>query len=306
MTITQMHFFLELADLRNFTIAADRLYTTQPTLSRQIKSMEDELGVQLFVRSGNAIYLTPAGRELYKGLKKICGEYDDLCDKVLATVEGMTGELRIAVLFDQLLGERMTKAIHSYMGRYPDIRITIRRMNFRQIHSSLLSRDIDIGITFKHNESFDSRIGFFGETNEPPHMALPRAFPLTDKDHLTGEDVLAISQKLPYLRLSPRCFEQKAVVPGGSFWENAVGPANTLYKRRYLDDVETIPVYVSAGLGFALANSTNILAIDPNVRLLPFTDGVDIIKACCYFIGNDTPIIKAFMEIYAATPENGE
>ena len=61
MNFSQIKCFLAAADCLSFTKAAERLYLSQPVLSRQIASMEDELGIELFIREKKSIRLTPAG-----------------------------------------------------------------------------------------------------------------------------------------------------------------------------------------------------------------------------------------------------
>ena len=61
MTLQQLAYFVALADVGSFTAAADSLRVAQPTLSRQVKALEDELGSPLVQRSRHALVLTPAG-----------------------------------------------------------------------------------------------------------------------------------------------------------------------------------------------------------------------------------------------------
>ena len=67
MNFSQIKCFLAAAECLSFTRAADRLYLSQPVLSRQIASMEDELGIELFIREKKSIRLTPAGEVLAEG-----------------------------------------------------------------------------------------------------------------------------------------------------------------------------------------------------------------------------------------------
>ena len=64
MNLRALQYFVKLADLRHFSKAADACFVSQPTLSTQIKKLEDELGVQLVERSPKNIMLTPVGEEI--------------------------------------------------------------------------------------------------------------------------------------------------------------------------------------------------------------------------------------------------
>ena len=80
MELRVLQYFLEAARLGSITKAAERLYVTQPTMSRQIKDLERELGEKLFERTNYAIRLTPAGELLRDRAEEILS----LADKTLA------------------------------------------------------------------------------------------------------------------------------------------------------------------------------------------------------------------------------
>ena len=71
MTLKDMDYILELAQTQNFNRAAENLYTAQPTLSYHIKAVEEELGFQIFTRSGKGAALTPAGAQFCATLRNI-------------------------------------------------------------------------------------------------------------------------------------------------------------------------------------------------------------------------------------------
>ena len=75
MNMIQMKYFITAAKCLNFTKAADKLFITQPALSRQIASMEAELNMQLFIRNNRSVRLTPAAVVLLEGFEKIYNEH---------------------------------------------------------------------------------------------------------------------------------------------------------------------------------------------------------------------------------------
>ena len=76
MTLNQLRYFQAVARLQNFRAAAEELYISQPSLSRSIDSLEDELGVVLFEKSGRGIALTGSGRLLLEYANRIIEECD--------------------------------------------------------------------------------------------------------------------------------------------------------------------------------------------------------------------------------------
>lgn len=306
MNTTQVNYFLMLAELQNFTTAAEHLYTSQPTLSRQIKNLEDEIGVRLFTRRNNSVWLTPAGQEFYIGLRKIYHDYGTLREKVQATEKGLSGEIRIGVLSDQLVDDTTQLALEKFHNLYPNILITFRRMDYRQIHSELLKNTIDIGLTFKHNESFDSRMGFFGEQTENSYLAVSRRIEVPKRKVLKDNDIIKIANELPFFQLSTDCYERNAMIPRDIVWEKICSGSSDNMPRRYIGEVDALPIYISTGLAFTVINATCVLRIDPLVRFYKYAGSEKIIKTCCYCKEYDSPIIKNFKDIYDSVydPEN--
>lgn len=94
MTLSQIEFFLEVCKTMNFTKAAQNLYISQPTLSRQIQLLETELDVTLLKRSNREVILTEAGEVFREEFPKICDQFDVAIDKVKRASE-RKNELRI-------------------------------------------------------------------------------------------------------------------------------------------------------------------------------------------------------------------
>jgi len=82
MTITQLKYVLSVAEYKNFTVAAEYSFVTQPTLSMQIQKLEDELGVKIFNRSKKPIELTEVGGKIVEQAKVIVDESNRILDIV--------------------------------------------------------------------------------------------------------------------------------------------------------------------------------------------------------------------------------
>lgn len=89
MTILQIKYFMAILEYNNFSNAAEEMYISQSSLSKQIKSLENELGVSLFIRTGNKINLSPGGKLFYKYAKIINDSYEAM-KKEFATLEDNT------------------------------------------------------------------------------------------------------------------------------------------------------------------------------------------------------------------------
>jgi len=92
MTITQLQYVMAVAEYRNFTLAAEKSFVTQPTLSMQVQKLEDELDILIFDRSKKPIALTDAGKRVIEQARNIINEADRIKD-IVAQEKGLLVEI---------------------------------------------------------------------------------------------------------------------------------------------------------------------------------------------------------------------
>ena len=97
MDLRALHYFVVVAEERNVTRAAERLKMSQPPLSAQIKGLEAELGVQLFIRGNRQLTITEAGRLLYRRARQIL-ELSEQARQEVQSTEGLAGDLNISLV----------------------------------------------------------------------------------------------------------------------------------------------------------------------------------------------------------------
>jgi DNA-binding transcriptional LysR family regulator len=161
MNFSQIKCFLAAAEYLSFTRAADRLYLSQPVLSRQIAAMEDELGMELFTREKKAIKLTPAGEILAQGMKRLAKEYQSLVEKANAVHRGFAGSLNIGMVEGQLICPPYSVALNRFREKYPDVRVNLSSHTLAGLHNALLGGEIDVGFASLLNLTDEEDIDFF-------------------------------------------------------------------------------------------------------------------------------------------------
>ena len=146
MDIKDMRAFYAIVEEGNISHAAQRLDIAQPALSRQMKRLENSLGVQLFERGSRRIRLTDAGRVMYSRVEHILGMVDGTVREIKEIGSGVAGSIRLgtittsgAMLLPELISE--------FHSRYPHVTYQIWEAEGARILELLDNRVIEIGIT---------------------------------------------------------------------------------------------------------------------------------------------------------------
>ncbi len=146
MGIKDMRAFYAIVEEGNISHAAQRLDIAQPALSRQMKRLEQSLGVQLFERGSRRIRLTEAGRVLYTRVEHILGMVDGTVREITEIGSGVAGAIRLGTITTSgamLLPELITE----FHRRYPQVTFQIWEAEGARILELLDNRVIEIGIT---------------------------------------------------------------------------------------------------------------------------------------------------------------
>ena len=145
MDIQHIKYFLEVAKCKSFSKAAERLFVTQPILTRCIKNLEEELDLPLIIRSTKSFALTDAGEALFIYGSQLVEQYEDIYRHLQDLKDSKVGELRISspgVLLDLYFPKLVTE----YRKKYPGIKISISERGSRLIAQDVLEGKADIGL----------------------------------------------------------------------------------------------------------------------------------------------------------------
>lgn len=144
MPISHAHLrsFHAVATHGSFTKAADILHVTQPTLSGQVKELEERYGVKLFVRYGRRIELTDLGTSAFNITKQLF-QYEETVEQLFLSAKKLTtGELQVGADSPYII----TPLLAQFQRRYPDIHISIRYGNSEQVMQWLDSQRCDVAL----------------------------------------------------------------------------------------------------------------------------------------------------------------
>lgn len=148
--IDKLEMFIAVAKEGHFGRAASGLGITQPTLSNGIKTLEDHLGVQLIFRGSRFGGLTPEGQTALDWARKIVGDTRQLREEMRVKRDGLSGQLRIAVIPTALTVA--ARLCQRFNAKHPKVHFTILSRTSIEIMSMLDNLEIDAGISYLDNE----------------------------------------------------------------------------------------------------------------------------------------------------------
>lgn len=145
MTITQLQYVLAVAEYKNFTLAAEKCFVTQPTLSMQIQKVEEELNIQIFDRSKKPIQLTDIGHKIVNQAKNIVNEADRMQDIVEQQKGFIGGEFRLGII-PTIMPTLLPMFLNNFIKKYPKVKLVIEELNTDEIITRLNNGHLDAAI----------------------------------------------------------------------------------------------------------------------------------------------------------------
>lgn len=201
MELRQLRYFAKAAETLNFSDAAKALNIAQSSLSQQIKQLEDELDVLLFLRNNHSIRLTEAGKEMLPFALRTIHDAETCTDRIRDLQKLQTGTLNIGVTHS--FSPILTETVISFMGMFPHIKLNIIYKPMSELMEFLHKRDLDFVLAFKPNRpiaDIESHILFQNSLS----AVVSTAHPLAAKDKVTLSELEKYKLALPSKGLQAR------------------------------------------------------------------------------------------------------
>jgi DNA-binding transcriptional LysR family regulator len=245
------------AEELHFRKAADRLFISQPGLSRQIKQMEDELGFPLFERSNKKVYLTKSGRYLQNEVTLALKNLDDMISHAQLIYEGMEGQISLGYV-----GSAMQNVIPEIILRikedHPNIHYSLKEMENPEQIDALFMKEIDLA--FVRLDKVPKGLHIRPVFEDTFSVVLP-------KDHHVSQDNftdLSSLKEEPFILFdqsySPAYFEQVMQIFKHSGFHPLISH-NTVH-------ASTIFRLVENNLGISIVPSSLLLGYDMNIKAI--------------------------------------
>lgn len=157
MDIKQLKFLVALDETRHFGQAAARCHVTQPTLSMRLRSLEEELGLELVQRGQRFEGFTDAGQRVLAWARTLLAAHDGLHAEAAACRGHLVGTLRLGVV--PLAGYDPMRLVQAFAEQHPDLRFQLFALSSEQILERLARNQLDLGLSYLDRldrEHFDS------------------------------------------------------------------------------------------------------------------------------------------------------
>ncbi|MEJ6547455.1 MAG: LysR substrate-binding domain-containing protein [Flavobacteriaceae bacterium] len=145
MTITQLQYVLAVAEYKNFTLAAEKSFVTQPTLSMQVQKLEEELSVILFDRSKKPLTITAVGEKIVAQAKNIVYEASRIKDIVEREKDFIGGPFTLGII-PTIMPTLLPMFLKTFINKYPQVNLIIKEQNTDQLIDNLRDGVIDAAI----------------------------------------------------------------------------------------------------------------------------------------------------------------
>ncbi len=257
MNIKEIHAFISVYDNRSITKAAERLYMSQPTLTRIIKKIEEDTGTELFKRTTEGIIPTIAGDIYNEHARKMIELYRNLEHSISLVEKENNGKLTIGTTF--FLGAIALPAVLSEFSiKYPNIKFEIIEGNSFEIEAEIVKGIVDVGII--HLPVSNPNLEIIDIGKEKLLIALSKDNPLNNfsyvkEDGLSYFDINLLKDQ-PFILNAPSQRAQQEVV---RVCKNAGFTPLVQYQTRNL---QTIINLVSKGLGVSIIPSSYLNIFD--------------------------------------------
>lgn len=207
MTITQLYYVLAVAEHKNFTLAAEKCFVTQPTLSMQIQKLEEELDILIFDRSKKPIQLTEVGQKIVTQAKNIVNESGRIKDIVEQQKGYIGGEFRVGII-PTIMPTLLPMFMTNFIKKYPKVNLIIEERTTEEIIRMLKNGQLDAAIaaTPLAEETIKEIVLYY----EPFVAYIPENNPAFHKKEFSVEDLEASLDSLLLLQ-DGHCFRNNVL-----------------------------------------------------------------------------------------------
>ncbi|MBD3887037.1 LysR family transcriptional regulator [Phormidium tenue FACHB-886] len=293
MELRQLQYFLAVAEALSFSQAARQLNMAQPPLTRQIRQLEQELGVQLFDRNSRRVELTEVGRVFVEEARRILEQVEQ---SIKVTQRASRGEVgRLVIAFEGSSAYDVIPAsLKAYRERFPDVELMVLGMTTEQQVEALQNDQIQVGFVVPPLQHHVEDLVVETVLEEPLILALPAAHPL------------AAQSKVKVRSLTNEAFILGQRNSGCGWYDQVIAMCRRAeFSPRVAQEVNEMQVLlglVAAGLGVAILSGAAKQFQRSGVVYRELQPSLsEVALAIAYRMNDPVAVLPAFLDIVRAS-----
>jgi len=271
MELRQLRYFVAVAEDGNISRAAKRIFLTQPALSRQIKSLEDEIGQCLLERQAHSIRLTPVGEALLREARELLQHAEQVVERVRAAGSGV--RLRVGYA-PSLAAGLLSAAVENFTQAHPNARVELFDLSTEEMLEGLENDKLDVALSVGQQRGTRG-LKWTPLRRAPWQLVVNRNHPLARRSQVTPAEVA----REPLLVFCQRDYPE--------YWDVITGWLRHHKLRPQIageyDGLESLMAAVESGLGVALLTSRTAHRVPERVRLKKLSAAPE---AVCIAVGH--------------------
>lgn len=289
--LRQLRYFVAVAETLSFTRAAERLHLSQPPLSQQIRTLEDDLGVRLFDRNRRRVTITEPGRLFLDEARKILAQVDAARLTVSEAASGCRGRLRLAYPASLSFHGALPRTLLRFTATSPDVRVELNEMYTETQYTALMAGQIDVGLVRalpkERSIALETEVEVIDQ--EPLMLAMPCSHPLAKRKHIHLRDVA----HEPFVT-QPRAYSTTLY---DTLVELATKAKFHPIIRQEAQQVTGLLALVAAGVGMALVPASLRAVHLPEVCMIELKDAhAQLLLAVARRKADPSPVLARFLD----------
>jgi DNA-binding transcriptional LysR family regulator len=291
MELRHARYFVAVAEELNFRRAAERLHLAQPSLSTQIRVLEEDVGVQLLERDSHKVELTPAGRSFLEGCRRLLQDADNYTRTARRIARGESVPVSIGFV-PSLAHGLLPSVLRLFRQRFPDVQLLLSEMDSTAQVEQIASNRIDLGLIGLGLPKDIPELEIVVVAEERLVAAIPQDHPLADKLRKSiSLKTLADERFLLGSRVNAPVFNPWIIVlcQQAGFQPHVVQESG---------QPMTVLNYVAAGLGVTILPEQFSQLVTAGVCLLPLARPTPGYRYCAARMRNNrNPVLAHFIGI---------
>lgn len=288
MTSKQIEIFLAVGHYNSFTLAADALYVSQPTVSRQISLLEEELGVDLFIRGNNYVHMTSEGMILLNAFQKMKQIFDKELLSAKAVRKGHMGNLTLGFISDMDIPEFFLQGIDLFRKKYPGVTVNYVCSPQKSFVEDLHNHTLDL--ILGHEIEFRTYSNLLSEhiTNTQMGIYYGVRHPLAQKPDLSVSDFK--DEKVWTFHLADTDERRSMIKQVTDFY------GIPEFHIELIDSTNEIMFHLRLGEGICIMDSLVLNELPRDIRILPFDPLISTVDISLFWDkDNLNPCIPLFI-----------